>query len=1206
MKRKLTLLVCVVLVMTMVFTFASCNGNKNNADHTHTFSQEWSSDATAHWHESACGHADVKANYSAHVDADNDAKCDICARCDHNLATDWSSDATHHWNASTCNDHKDYKGNLEAHVDANNDAKCDVCKYCSHAYSSDWSSDATGHWHEANCGCIGLDVKDFAAHVDTVLDGVCDICQYVVCAHADENGDGVCDDCQFVLCDHDPEESWTFDAENHWNKTTCEDHPDFKVNVGAHVDANENGLCDTCLYLLDMSKLIASIDQEAETGINSANISTKGESYGEGGYCYTYEEATNTKYYDTYATYTYDGVTYYCSYYGENEAVYVIGVDSDGNATRNESGEYPVGAKATFNAAGLYKYNLESFVVGLYELATAEQEGNNAVVAFVTNYNAETGVASFSYFFYEEYEEYTWDGSSHIVKNAYVVSVEFTLDDETNGITSAIIEVTNYVADDVTFDKEADTYTVAEEASKQTYNKYEATQAFGEALDSTDAPNPYTANVVDDDFTLETRDDEGNVTATYGEDDTIKFTVGDTFVVHFDAETEKLIKFSLVDVSNDGNFSLMCSTAWGDPNKSIEFGSYVAGEYTCTITVEGYVLNLNVVVEYKATTSLGAGVADEWGDVSEAETIDTFVGVENTIGAVVGQYEDPYTTWEVTEGDATKVTVTEDGKKWIVSASEAGEYTIKLTSKNNTELSDTIKLVVAAAPEISGILNGAYEGSNMYSGYDMTVTFNPESEGATSGYITVTIDGEKYDYNAQEYVTISYASTYNYAYDAENGITLTYASGDELAMFEINLVSYKPVALHEGYDYKLAIAEDEEEEETTEVVLGDNTITVTGDNQQMTMVSITATADGKFIFTPGTDAVIEYGSSFAIDGNPLEVEVVTGDVVTVAVNNMYGNAGTVVINVVFEAAESGESNITGEGTEENPYVVTGAGSVLISADYYQPVFVEVKAGVTATLDTGAQFVTMEDGPLGTTVTPTADTTYMVYADAMSGAVVQLTATVSGEGGSTQPTQDGSTDHPYILSATGDYTCEFPGGYDVVWYTYTLTEGGYVTISTTFTGEGWLKLGTNPMTAKENGGTGAALTEYFPAGTVVYLGAGDWDEGADQVPFNVAFEAFASESCADIAGTWTGTESTMFANVAYTLTINADGTGSLVYDEGFGATPATISYILVNGENVVVAFETQYNSGKLVCTYADGTFTCTAGIYSATFTWAKAE
>ncbi len=1161
MKRKLTLLVCVILAVMMMFTLASCN-NKNKDDHTHTFSAEWSSNDVAHWRESACGHADVKADYSAHVDADNDAKCDICAKCDHNLSADWSSDATHHWNASTCNDHKEYKGNLEAHVDANNDAKCDVCKYCSHSYSSEWTNDVTGHWHEANCGCIGLEVQDFTAHVDDVLDGVCDVCQYVVCTHADEDGDGACDNCTYVM--------------------------DKFLNA------------------------IGKLNAEAEKSLNSAKVNSKTESYSEYGE-YIAEALANTKYYDNYATYVYDDTTYYCSYYGNN-ALYVIGVDADGNASRNEYvTEYPVGAKVTYNTVGLYVYNIEALVAGLYEIATAEQTGNNLVLAFVTNYNDETGVASFSYFYYEEYEEFNWDGSSSVVENAYVVNVEFTLDQTTNGILTATVEVTNYDIESVTFDAEADTYEVAEDATKKAYSEYVVEQTFGDAFDSTDAPNPYPAegNVVTDDFTLEARDEEGNVTATYEDEATIKFTVGESIILYFDAETEKVITFSTVDVSNDGNFSLMCSTVWGDPKKSIEFSSYAAGEYTCTITVEGeYVLNLNVVVEYRDTTSLDAGVADKWGNIQEADTLTTYAGSENVIGVVVGSYENPYTTYEVVEGNKDNLVIVADGKSWTVKATAVGTYVIKLTSVSNEELSDTIEIVANEAPSISDILNGTYEGSNMYSGLDISVSFNPSEEGATSGYVVVTIEGQKFDYNTYEWTTISFATTYDYAYDENNGIALTYSSGDELEMFEIALVNYEVVVYYDSYDYNLEIPGEEEEEETTTLELGDNTLEVTGDNQDMTMVTITATQAGTYSFTPGTDAVIEYGDIFKIDGEALEIEVVAGDTITIGVNNMYGQAGYVVITVAFEAAEGGEEG----GTDENDNAeLNGTWQYIdLGEVYFQ--FVFENGTITPTDFTNGNFqfnesYTYEYDKVQGVITVDGNDTTMFTLDRGGNLVYGFRYTLTKQASSddNQTKQDGTMEFPYIISATGDYTCEFPGGYDVVWYTYTLTEGGYVTISTTFTGEGWLKLGANPMTAKENGGTGAALTEYFPAGTVVYLGAGDWDEGADQVPFNVAFEAFTSESCENIAGTWTGTESTRFgANVAYTLTINADGTGTLVYDEGWGETTATVSYILVKGEDVVVAYETQYSSGKLTCTYADGTFTCTAGMYSATFVWEKAE
>ena len=46
--------------------------------HKHTFSEEWSKDATNHWHVATCDHKDEIDGLEAHKDENKDDKCDVC------------------------------------------------------------------------------------------------------------------------------------------------------------------------------------------------------------------------------------------------------------------------------------------------------------------------------------------------------------------------------------------------------------------------------------------------------------------------------------------------------------------------------------------------------------------------------------------------------------------------------------------------------------------------------------------------------------------------------------------------------------------------------------------------------------------------------------------------------------------------------------------------------------------------------------------------------------------------------------------------------------------------------------------------------------------------------------------------------------------------------------------------------------------------
>lgn len=87
--KKIKLIAAGLAASTMVL--ASC-GN----DHVHTYSDQWTSNETQHWHAATCGH-DVCDGLANHHDDIKDHKCDDCG-----------------YVMSTC-------------VDNNNDHKCDIC-----------------------------------------------------------------------------------------------------------------------------------------------------------------------------------------------------------------------------------------------------------------------------------------------------------------------------------------------------------------------------------------------------------------------------------------------------------------------------------------------------------------------------------------------------------------------------------------------------------------------------------------------------------------------------------------------------------------------------------------------------------------------------------------------------------------------------------------------------------------------------------------------------------------------------------------------------------------------------------------------------------------------------------------------------------------------------------------------------------------------
>lgn len=125
--KLLSVFVIAGTVSAGVAAFAGC--------HTHTYDEKWSTSETQHWHAATCEHEDEKKDLGNHVDANDDGKCDTCGyqmevveEHQHTYSDEWSTSETQHWHAATC-EHTDQKKDLANHVDANDDGKCDTCGY---------------------------------------------------------------------------------------------------------------------------------------------------------------------------------------------------------------------------------------------------------------------------------------------------------------------------------------------------------------------------------------------------------------------------------------------------------------------------------------------------------------------------------------------------------------------------------------------------------------------------------------------------------------------------------------------------------------------------------------------------------------------------------------------------------------------------------------------------------------------------------------------------------------------------------------------------------------------------------------------------------------------------------------------------------------------------------------------------------------------
>ena len=188
----------VISAMVMALAFAGCQINSDN--HEHSFSKDWTSDATDHWHAATCEHTKEVSGKATHTfgewtvtkaateeaEGSRERSCTVCGYTateaieklahTHKFATAWTKDETNHWHAATC-EHTEEVSGKAAHTFgdyvSNNDAtteadgtktrECSVCGYKDtvtdegskihvHTFAEEWTSDASGHWHAATCG----------------------------------------------------------------------------------------------------------------------------------------------------------------------------------------------------------------------------------------------------------------------------------------------------------------------------------------------------------------------------------------------------------------------------------------------------------------------------------------------------------------------------------------------------------------------------------------------------------------------------------------------------------------------------------------------------------------------------------------------------------------------------------------------------------------------------------------------------------------------------------------------------------------------------------------------------------------------------------------------------------------------------------------------------------------------------------------------
>ena len=201
----------------------------------HSYSTEWSSDETNHWHK--CANCDAVADKAAHrYDNACDTTCNDCGKTreiTHSYSEVWSSDETNHWHeCSVCHTKKDEAAHI---YDNACDKDCNICgqtREVTHSYSEVWSYDETNHWHECS---VCHTKKDETPHT---YDNACDT---------------TCNDCGKTReITHSYSEVWSNDETNHWHEcSVCHTKKDEAAHIpGAEATETTAQTCTVCGYVI--------------------------------------------------------------------------------------------------------------------------------------------------------------------------------------------------------------------------------------------------------------------------------------------------------------------------------------------------------------------------------------------------------------------------------------------------------------------------------------------------------------------------------------------------------------------------------------------------------------------------------------------------------------------------------------------------------------------------------------------------------------------------------------------------------------------------------------------------------------------------------------------------------------------------------------------------------------------------------------------
>lgn len=428
------------------------------------------------------------------------------------------------------------------------------------------------------------------------------------------------------------------------------------------------------------------------------------------------------------------------------------------------------------------------------------------------------------------HHSYTFSYESYVNDYYNFIDVKFTVDPLTNILASANINIDTYYSESMDYNAENNTFTVKAEITEADFTRViEASQNAGERnLVNEHTPEMYQFESFDLSQNGNPLTNETVIEAVVREPIYVSLSNVTPETASFEVDQINVVAY---DSNNEESYSVF--GGYEADYESIVITAYKVGEYTIEVSTSNITKTFKVNVAYSDLTSFEVGVYDSnYYKYVAKSSINVYPNVELDITSIVNENANPAYTIELAATENASLTEGEDNNYYFVATAE-GTYEVVLTSTVNPELKSTLTITVLPAPTAADILVGTYEFFGAMWG-TVTYEFTPESEGATSGTVSISAVGGYAD--AEGLFNYSYADGYLECTPANAGSAMCYFSAALNANYEV-------VCLYNGWEQGVCTKVEETVESDCPIV-GKHSTSVINKNGMELPCEIQFNADG--------------------------------------------------------------------------------------------------------------------------------------------------------------------------------------------------------------------------------------------------------------------------------------------------------------------------------------------------------------------------